>query len=55
VPQFGLLPFAEDQNRLAIPVKPHRPRLRCVLRINCRQPDDLLFTKPVIPVSETGR
>jgi len=50
MPQLCLLSFAEDQNSFAIPMKPDRPRLRRVVRIDGGQPDDLLLPEATVNV-----
>jgi hypothetical protein len=49
--QLGLVPFAEDQNSFAVPMKPDRPRLRRVVRIDGGQPDDLLLAQATVYVT----
>jgi hypothetical protein len=48
MPQLGFASLAEDQKSLAVPMKPHRPRLRRVFRIDGREPDDLLLLETAL-------
>src|SRR2546427_5357480 len=51
VPQLSLVSFAENQNRVTVPVKPDRPGLGCILRVDGCKLDDLFLAEAAVDSS----
>jgi hypothetical protein len=48
--KLGLVFFTQDQDCFVVPMKPDRPRLRRVLGVDSREPDDLFLAQATIDV-----
>src|SRR5574341_741299 len=53
--QLGCVPLAKVQHGLTVPVEPNRPWLRTVMRVDRREPNDLLLAEASVdPTPESG-